>query len=298
MTIVSSNVDGSPIVGGVIANDAIIAGGATKVYTVTAVIKVAASVPAANLACTAGNGLKNTATLTASGQVKDSSACQTVPLPSITHTKTVVSNTQQPDGSWTVVYKVVVTNNGQTTGIYSLTDEPKLTVAGALTMLSASATGPGGPIAGWNGTSNKTLATDRPLAAAGTETYFITTSVGVTAGQSANPATKCLPQNGTNGFLNDATLTVGGVPTTVSDCANPAYPTITKTAVGDPVDNAGQWTLKYELTVANPTAQDLYYVLTDTPDFPAGVQIVSTVVDPALPARRSRSVTARATCTR
>lgn len=283
VTIVSSNVDGTPIVGGVIANDATIAGGATKVYTVTTVIKVAASVPAANLVCEGGKGLKNTATLIASGQTKDSSACQTIALPSITHTKTVESNKQQPDGSWTVVYKVTVRNNGTATGVYSLTDEPKLTVSGALTMLSASAAGPSGPIATWNGTSDKTLATDRALAAGATESYTITTSVGVTAGESDNAATKCAAQNGTNGFLNSSTITVAGVPATATACANPAYPTVTKTTVGEPVDDNGQWTVKYKVSVANTTSQDLYYTVSDTPDFPAGVQIVSTTVDPAFP---------------
>lgn len=283
VTIVSSLVDGTPIVGGVIANDATIAGGATKVYNVTTVIKVAASVTAANLVCDAGNGLKNTAVLTASGQTKDSSACQSIPLPSITHTKTVFQNVQKPDGTWDVIYKVVVKNNGTTTGVYSLTDDPKLTVAGALTMLSASATGPGGAIPTWNGTSDKKLATDRPLAAGVTETYTITTNVGVTAGQSDSKLIRCAAQNGTNGFLNTATLTVAGVPTPASDCANPAFPSVTKTAVGTPVDNAGQWTVTYKIVVDNATSQDLYYTVSDTPDFPAGVQIVSTTVDPAFP---------------
>ncbi len=116
VTIASSTVDGQPIVGNVIANDAVIAGGATKVYTVTTVVKVASSVPAANLLCADNKGLKNTATLISSGQITNSSACQSIPLPSITPTKTVVSNTQNQDGSWTVVYKVTVTNSGNGTG--------------------------------------------------------------------------------------------------------------------------------------------------------------------------------------
>ena len=74
---------------------------------------------------------------------------------------------------------------------------------------------------------------------------------------------------------DSVTLTVGENATcTITNTALPA-PTVSKTLVGSPVQNAdGTWDVTYTVTVANPSSTTgLVYSLSDTPDFPAGVTV-------------------------
>src|SRR5690606_30473509 len=104
--------------------------------------------------------------------------------------------------------------------------------------------------------------------------YVITIVVKVEPGKMGDPAARCAAQGGSNGFLNTATLTVGGTPADKSACASPALPTVEKTAVGTPEDNGdGTWTLHWEIKVKNTSGQDLYYTLGDVPAFPSGVDV-------------------------
>lgn len=284
VSIVSATVDGNPIVNGVIADDATLAGGATKEYTVVMVVSVASSVPAADLECTPGKGMRNEGVLTSSGQEIKDSACQEIDVPQISHNKTVQSSTANADGTWTVVYRVRVVNNGATTGVYSLNDEAKMNVVGVLSILSASATGPSPEAPNWT-VANQILATNMAIGTGVTHDYFVTVNVQVADGEMSDPAATCQPTGGTNGFLNTAKLTVGGTPADSSACANPVLPTFDKSILGVPVDNGdGTWNIQYRLTVANPHSQSLYYTLSDLPAFPVGVTIDSTTIDPALPA--------------
>ncbi len=282
VTTVSGTVTpGGSFTGGVIVDDKSLAAGGTDNYTVAFVIKIASTVTAAALQCTGGNGLDNDAVVKASGQTLADDACLTVTLPSVTHQKTVTSSLQNSDGTWTVKYDVAVTNTGPGTGVYSLTDEPKMTVAGVLSVVGTpTASGPSSGAATWNGTSNKVLATDQPIPSATVQHYTITVVVKVADDAIDDPAARCAGADGTNGFLNEATITVKGVPATDDACATPEIPSFKKDA-GSVTDNGdGTFTVTYTLTATNGTASPLYYDLSDTPDFPSGVTIQSGTVTP------------------
>jgi hypothetical protein len=68
--------------------------------------------------------LFNRATLTQPGQPgRDADACGDVP--NIVHDKEFVSATAA-NGGWNVVYRIVATNNGGASGVYTLSDQPAM----------------------------------------------------------------------------------------------------------------------------------------------------------------------------
>jgi hypothetical protein len=128
-------------------------------------------------------------------------------VPNITHEKTFVGVTEQPDGTWNLVYRIDVLNNGGATGEYDLEDEP--TFDDDLTLNSAgfvSTVPSGGPLAGdgpW------TLADDVSLAAGASHVYTLTVNatLNLSAGSGGdNTYTACEtatpgnPEAGEGGF--------------------------------------------------------------------------------------------------
>ena len=258
-----------------LADDATLAPHSTTTYTVTIVVSVAPTVTADALDCAAPDGgLVNSATLTSGNQVVVDDACLTVTTPTIVHDKTVTSTTQNPDGTWTIVYDVTVTNTGSIAGLYDLSDELLVDVPGALSVVSATADG----VPGWNGTTEQTLATARLIApgAGNAQHYTITVVAAVAAGAMGSESTRCDADGGTNGFLNSATITVAGVDTVDTACSTPTQPTLTKSFVEAVPAGGNDWTVSYLITVDNSAAgaESAYYTLTDTPGFPTGLTIV------------------------
>jgi hypothetical protein len=119
-------------------------------------------------------GLFNRATLTQPGQPgRDADACGDVP--NIVHDKEFVSATAA-NGGWNVVYRIVATNNGGASGVYTLTDQPAMdndvTINSASFVSTLDA----------NTTLNSTpwsLATNRSLAAGASHVYTLTVNVGL-----------------------------------------------------------------------------------------------------------------------
>ncbi|WP_203582286.1 prealbumin-like fold domain-containing protein [Microbacterium hibisci] len=192
------------------------------------------------------------------------------------------SPTQIADGAdagrWRIVYDITVTNESRTSTLfYSLTDALKL--GAGITASSASWTGPNG-----NGdfdlaTGTATLATNASLAPqtnAGqplaTHVYTVTVIADVAPSAAGAATSVCTATQPNRAFLNTATLTVDGEPTTVQDCAQPAFPTITK--VGSPAsqNTDASWDVEYTVTVTNPSATTaVQATLTDAfPAAPAG----------------------------
>ncbi|HTH05164.1 MAG TPA: hypothetical protein VL916_04810, partial [Ilumatobacteraceae bacterium] len=91
---------------------------ATHTYTVTRTVTVAATVTDAALECGQapgqGGGVWNTASVTNGITVVDSSDCVDIDRPDVTITKTVTATRQLADGTWEIVYDVVVTNSDAT----------------------------------------------------------------------------------------------------------------------------------------------------------------------------------------
>jgi uncharacterized repeat protein (TIGR01451 family)/LPXTG-motif cell wall-anchored protein len=188
---------------------------------------------------------------------------------------------QNPNGTWTVVYDVTVTNESSTSTLfYDLADA--LHYGGGITPTTATWSRNGGPETGFvlpAGTA--TLATGQPLAPSGVDTYTVTVVSTIADGTETTDTWKCTTTQSPNrGFLNTATLTVDGKTSTAQDCAQPVFPTVKKDG-GVPTWDAstGSWTVSYTITVANPsdatTGADVQASLTDTlPTLPAGWTLV------------------------
>ncbi|CAN5550689.1 hypothetical protein BH10ACT7_BH10ACT7_06080 [soil metagenome] len=263
-----------------VADDAVIAaGGPAKVYTVVLKVSVAPGVLPAKLECANPNsGMKNNALLIPLGGTPiPDDACVNITPPTVTHTKTLTSVNQNPNGTWTVVYDVTVTATGNGGALYHLSDEPKL---GAGITATGTATGPA-QAAAWNGVANKVLATNEPITGNTSEKYTITLIATVAAGVAGTPAADCTLGAGESGtgFLNTATITVNGSSTTKEDCGSPVKPTVAKKWVSTSQNPDSSWKVTFEVKVTNPSSTSgIVYSLTDTPQFLSGVTITGQTV--------------------
>jgi hypothetical protein len=209
------------------------------------------------------------------------------PLPNPTVLKTVTSNTQNADGTWTTVFDVAVTNPDHNRPT-SFTLHDTLAFGTGITVNSATVTGPGAN-PGWNGTTDTTVVTNRSLGAGATEHYTVTVNATVTADATSDDRS-CSTQGG---FTNTANVSVSGPASSrlaraaagsdpaggqeSTACADPASPTITKKVVSVVAGSSpGQSTITYEVTVSNGSHTQLTYSLHDPLGFPVGVTITST----------------------
>ncbi len=206
--------------------------------------------------------------------------------------KTLTSNVQNADGTWTLEYDVTVTNPSNVVPIeYDLEDE--LQFGDGIQVNSADATGPSDQAAEWNGDSNTVLATDQSVDYDDSDVYTVTVNATVTAQAWTDDTVECLPDETPGGFRNTATVRTGGVeaPTaarstpdssdttafeaSATACGEPGHATVAKTSLGAPNKNAdGTWKVRYAITVTNGSEHALYYDLVDAPHFAAGTSIV------------------------
>ncbi|WP_350347367.1 DUF5979 domain-containing protein [Agromyces sp. G08B096] len=200
--------------------------------------------------------------------------------------KELTSISQNEAGTWDLVYEVEVTNLSPIAPlVYDLEDRPFFGIG--VVINSSSATGPSDEAADWDAVAGDyVLADDASVAASSTATYVITINATVPAEVYETSQQLCQPGETTpGGFRNTAWLQVGdGQPQPATDCDEPGRTTLDKELVGtptritDPADpNVGDWTVVYTVVVANPSDQDLFYDLSDTPGFPEGVVIESAV---------------------
>lgn len=215
-------------------------------------------------------------------------------VPAVTVDKTALSADQLPDGTWEVVYDVVVTNTSGVEGTYDLTDT--LEYGEGITPLEASWSLEGADVAGeWEDLPEEvttTLATGRELAAGQSETYTVTVVADVAAGviQGEVGEGRCTGDDGTDGggFLNASTVTAEGESVTDRDCLEPTHQTFEKTFDSAVRQPDGSWDVTYTIEVDNSanTAR-IFYDLADVPQFAQGVTIldqeVQDISDPDAP---------------
>ena len=196
------------------------------------------------------------------------------------------SPVQNADGTWTISYDIVVTNNSDTsTYIYSLADA--LQYGEGITPTAATWTGPNGTSGTFTlpaGTA--TLATNAALPTSGdpgaraTHTYTVTVTATIADGTQDGDTWRCDVSPGepdAGGFLNAATLSATGEDDqTVFGCGEPAFPALVKTGVDPATQNPdASWNVSYTLTLSNPGAVAVQAALTDTlPDVPDGWELV------------------------
>jgi hypothetical protein len=186
------------------------------------------------------------------------------------------SPVQNADGTWTIGYDIVVTNNSDTSNfIYSLSDA--LQYGEGITPSAATWTGPDGTFGTFTlpaGTATLATAASLPTsgdpAAPATHTYAVTVTASIAVGTQDGDTWRCDTAPGVptaGGFLNGATLSViDEDDQTVFGCAEPAFPTLAKTGADPATQNPdASWNVSYTLTVSNPGAVALQAALSDTP---------------------------------
>ncbi|MFN8018737.1 MAG: SdrD B-like domain-containing protein [Acidimicrobiales bacterium] len=228
-----------------------------------------------------GTGFLNGATLTFGGTTTDVDAC--APFPRTTFHKDLVGSPKpNGDGTTTITYDLVVTNDGAALDHYDLVDALHFGGNIAVQTATVANTAPGSitPDATWNGTSHTTVVSDQAIGAGASHTYRVTVTAkvdgAVTVGQS-----DCNLDQGEDGtgFLNGATLTVNGIDSEDQACAPAPNTSMTKALLGDPVVEAdGSVTSTYAITVTNSGAGDDTYDLADDLRLGDGITVNSASV--------------------
>ncbi|UOE44445.1 hypothetical protein [Agromyces larvae] len=204
--------------------------------------------------------------------------------------KDVVSLTPQDDGSWEIVYEIVVENPSNFASVdYEIDDQ--LDFGGEITISQATYQPPGS-------VTDTPFDPDTGFTAGGTvapigsdpnpAVWTVTVDAIVDAGAFTPQNVQCQPgeQPGAGGFLNTVDLLVDDEVVDHDDaCAEPVLPEIEKLG-GTAVDHGdGTFTLPYTITVTNPSPDTaVVYDLEDALDLPADVEQVGDAVVTAAPA--------------
>ncbi len=278
---------------GVVATAVSLPASSQHTYQLTVVADAGAVGGTAAAVCAPGTagGFANRASLTTTdGRTAAAEACAAPVEPTIA--KTVAAPVQLPDGSWSIVYTVTVSNPNPAPADLAYTVGDVLSIPAGITTDSVTVSGPAGaPInAAFNGTSDTALLTGADRIPAGTpgtpatRVYTVTVVVDAASG-AGSPATLACAPAGSGGYLNDVSLR-SGTGTTVIDtdtaCADATpqpTPTVTKTVVSSAVDAGGLWTIVYDIAVVNADAQySTFYSLDDAFGFAPGVTVSSAQV--------------------
>lgn len=255
---------------------------ATQVYTVAVEFTVPAGL-ADGAQCDPAQGpggLFNEVELAVGSRVSGAVACANVPeVPLAGVTKSVLSQEQQADGTWVVLYRVTVANPSATAASeYSLDDEFALGEGIELAEPATITSQPDDVTVqpDWNGTDALTIAEDILLPAAGSHSYTVRAVIDSGAVTGDQPAGDCVldPGETGTGFGNSAVVGSEVASASSEVCAQAWDPAITKEINGTPTQQAdGSWLLSYTMTVTNPSLVPLSYGLVDELDFPADTQI-------------------------
>ncbi|NOV97369.1 DUF7507 domain-containing protein [Isoptericola halotolerans] len=226
----------------------------------------------------------NTSELTKStGETEVDEAC--AEIPSIDITK-YVSDGPVPngDGTWTVTYDVVATNDGAADGTYEVSD--RMTADGDMEVVSGAVTSaPDGvtPNASWTGLgaegdAENVIASDVTLSAGGTHTYEIEVVIGIAEGAEGQPViTPCdeLGEDGPGGLSNAAQIEHNDLTDEDTACVTIAYIIMDKSVGAGPTPNGdGTFTIVYDIVAENIGSDAGDYDLFDRLDYGEGIEIL------------------------
>ncbi|WP_261166461.1 DUF11 domain-containing protein [Microbacterium sp. Marseille-Q6965] len=232
----------------------------------------------------AEQGFNNTSQLTdARGGVEDDQAC--APIPSIDIDKGVSAGpVPNGDGTWTVTYDIVATNDGAFDGTYRVTD--RMTADGDLEVVSGSVTtAPAGvtPNASWTGlgaegADENVIASGVTLPAGASHTYRVEVIIGIADGVTGVPVvTSCAADpNESGGLSNAAGIEHNDLTDEAEACVTIAYVTVDKTISDGPTPNGdGTYTIVYDIVAENVGGGAGEYDLYDRLRYGAGIDIIS-----------------------
>lgn len=207
-----------------------------------------------------------------------------------THTKELLSASPIGGGQWQIVYGIDVSNTSAHATTYTLSDE--LHFSAQVTVDSAVVTAsPDGVLLAdpaWNGTDRLTISAGTPLLGTDDEGYAahhyeVTVIADVPLhldGADAGVDPTACPAEGSDadqGFNNSSTMT-DATGDTEQDQACAPIPSISieKSIVGEPVKGLhGEWSIVYEIVVANDGSAATDYTLTDRLRFGTGITVKS-----------------------
>ncbi|MCU1372539.1 MAG: hypothetical protein JWO77_3733 [Ilumatobacteraceae bacterium] len=259
-------------------------------YEVTVKAKIGSAAGATDTDCAlgsseSGTGFLNQATVTVDSKELEDDACGEVE-PKVAITKDLVGRPQLgAGGRWTVTYDIKVANT-VAPNVYDLTDGLHFGAGIKVESAAVANTAPGGisTNAGWNGLSDKTVASRVPVGAGVTHTYRVTVTATVPPATPVD-ATDCTAGSGQGtGFLNAATVTTKTETGTDDACAPVPNVSMTKDLLGDPVINDDNTvSLKYQITVRNGGAGSTSYDLADQLTYGKDITVLSASVKNTAP---------------
>lgn len=188
--------------------------------------------------------------------------------------KQVTSTTPNDDGTWTITYEIIVSNESEDSRYtYSLADT--LNFGGDIDVQDAAWSLEGASENAFAADGTATLATDRTIDPLTQDVYTVTVTANVTAAAYAAGTDSCDVEGAeAGGFLNTATLTDRDGSSDSSACSAPYVPEVEKSTESVTSNGDGTYDLTYLLTVAAPDAPDgatVSYDLKETPALPVGV---------------------------
>ncbi|MFV0428614.1 MAG: beta strand repeat-containing protein [Arachnia sp.] len=241
-----------------------------------------------------GTGLRNDATLsTSESGALTASACAPVPMERITHSKRITLGPSLVSGTtYRVIYAINVANGGDGPGRYNLADS--LDLASGLRLVSAELTAADSeltPDPAWDGRGSDVVTSGQLIMpAAGdvprVQTWLVAVEFEVDPAMPAAERGCSVPASPGGGAFNSATLTVGGLSSDSAACASipQASISVTKQVVGRPSPaGEGQWSISYDVTVANTGGGPGIYRLTDGLQFGHGITVESASVTNTAP---------------
>ncbi|UFU07581.1 DUF7507 domain-containing protein [Ruania halotolerans] len=230
----------------------------------------------------------NTSELTKSnGETEDDWAC--AELPSIDIDKSITDGpVPNGDGTWTVSYDVVATNDGAADGDYDVTD--RMSAGGDLDVVSTAIVGtPDGVTAnaGWTGlgaegAAENVIAEGVSLPGGGVHTYQVEVVLGMAEGIEGPPnVDECPAEPGGEGggLANTAEIVHNDLTEADEECTSVAAIVIEKSISSGPVPNGdGTFTITYDLVAENIGGAAGDYDLADRLQYGEGIEITSAAI--------------------
>ncbi len=259
-----------------------IGGGVTHVYRTTVVITPDPDVTtgvAANCGLDSGEtgtGFRAIATVSHDGRAQQAFAC-TAP-PAISVAKGVTATVPNSDGTYTIRYEIVVTNDGSGAGHYDLADS--LEYGAGVKLVGADVVTPpaAGPSTGWDGTNDALLAENVTIEGNTSHAYTVTVVVAP-PDDPAPGSLDCSLDSGESGTgaRNTARVTSNGVVKGATACAALGHLSITEAVLpGSPRANGdATFTVAYQIDVRNFGTEPTTYDLTQELLPGKGISVVS-----------------------
>ncbi|UFU05507.1 DUF7507 domain-containing protein [Ruania halotolerans] len=230
----------------------------------------------------------NTSELTKSnGETEDDWAC--AELPSIGIDKSITDGpVPNGDGTWTVNYDVVATNDGAAAGDYDVSD--RMSAGGDLDVVSTTiTTTPDGVSAnaGWTGlgaegAAENVIAEGVSLPGGGVHTYQVEVVLGMAEGIEGPPdvgACPAEPGGEGGGLANTAEIEHNDLTEADEECTSVAAIVIEKSISSGPVPNGdGTFTITYDLVAENIGGAAGDYDLADRLQYGEGIEITSAAI--------------------